>query len=93
MQMQLCKLHASRFFKCTTKDLPRTTNVTLQVWKKAPIFDFSALPIIPGDMENRLLAGLSGVAPAEDCDVVCNVSMLVMVLSGDLKICWLVVVL
>lgn len=73
------------------KYLPRTINVTLQVWKKAPIFDFSALPIIPGDMEKRLLAGLSGVAPAEDCDVVCNVSMLMMVLSGDLKICWLVV--
>lgn len=59
--------------------------VTLQVWKKAPIFDFSAPPIIPGDMEKRLLVGLSTVAGPvpEDDDVESSVSMVVY-----LKICW-----
>lgn len=39
---------------------------TLHVWKKAPIFDFSP---IPGDMEKRLLVGLSRAAVDADEDV------------------------
>lgn len=55
-----------------------TKAFTLQVWKKAPIFDFS--PIVPWDMEKRLLVGLSSpvVDADEDCEKPLSVSMVLM---------------